>query len=134
MGRAKKHRPTLKPAGPWGERIDRLIRANGWPESEWRRHFGVPEKAVRRIRYGRGRASVKFVLALQALENLYRDQLDALDRGEIAARGRLRCCFVDLPQGAAGRPADLQAVGQVTELFDRQKNASPGVPSAPVRR
>lgn len=116
---SEKRRLKLNPSGIFGKRIDRLIRATGWRQSELPRHFGISAKAIRRVRYGRGRASVDMVLALQALESLHRDQLDALDRGLVVIRGRSRYCFVDPLPEAIRRPADLQGIGATTWISNR---------------
>lgn len=105
----KAKRPKPKPAGLWGTRVDALIRALGWPQSEWCRHFGFSARAVRRVRYG-GRPRLAFVLRVRKLEVAYAAELEALAQGLIATRGRLRYCWIELPRPPA-RPPDLQHLG-----------------------
>jgi hypothetical protein len=121
VGATQKRRAKLKPAGIWGPRIDRVIRAMGWRQAELPRHFGLSAKTIRRARYGRGWISVDLVLALDALERLYRQELDAYDKGLIVSRGGQRYVFIDLPSHTVNRPPDLEGVGAVAGMFKPQK-------------
>lgn len=100
--------PKKKPAGSWGARVDALIRACGWPQSEWRKHFGCSEQAVRRVRYG-GRPKVEFLRRLRNLEGAHAEELEALAEGLIVTRGRVRYCWIEPTQ--LTRPEDIRDLG-----------------------
>ena len=115
----KRRRPKATPAGLWGTRVDALIRAMGWPQTEWRGHFGCSAQAVRRVRYG-GRPRVAFIHRLRKLEAAYAQELEALAQGLIATRGRKRYCWIDPPRPPT-RPADLQDLGQGLGAYQDRK-------------
>ncbi len=114
-------RRRSKPAGLWGVRVDALIRALGWPQSEWRLHFGFSAGAVRRVRYG-GRPRVAFVLRLRKLEATYAAELEALAQGIIQVRGRVRYDWQpDKRSRVPTRPPDLQDLGQGLGAYHDEK-------------
>jgi hypothetical protein len=96
-------RAKRKPSGPWGRKVDDLIRAMGWPQRDWVRHFGASVQTVRRVRYG-ARPKLTFVRRLRQLERDYESELQCLAQGLITTQGRVRYSWVELPEPA--RPAD----------------------------
>jgi len=85
-------------------RLQRLLRATGWPQRDWRRHLGFGPRAVRRILRG-GRPKIVFLENLAALEGAYAREIEAFERGDIVVRGRRRYVWMKrLP----ARPPDLQ--------------------------
>jgi hypothetical protein len=60
------------------------------------------------VRYG-GHPTVRFVLRLRRLEQLFAIELEALAKGLIVARGGVRYDWRD--PASFGRPAELQDIG-----------------------
>jgi hypothetical protein len=85
-----RRRPKLKPSKPWGVRVDALIRACGWPRRKWRLSFDLSPAQVTRIRYHGTHVKVGFLLQLKRLESAYAKELEALAKGLIVTRGRVR--------------------------------------------
>ncbi len=102
-----------KPAGPWGQRVDDLIRACGWTQVEAGRHFGIDPRMVERVRLGRGKnPKVKFLRQLATLEKAYSEERAGYHQGAIHYFGRERVSFLSRSGSRSSRPADLAALEQ----------------------
>jgi hypothetical protein len=118
----KPHRRQKRLDEFWGVRVDALIRACGWPQKDWRKHFGFSAQTVRRVRYG-APPKLDFVRSLRKLEEAYATELEALAGGLIVTRGRSRYCWIDIPRPAPFvRPPDLRDLGAAGLLDQNRKS------------
>jgi hypothetical protein len=102
-----------KPAKGWGERVDKLIRATGWPSKDWPRHFGLGLRALNRIRLRGKLPWLWFLTRLEALEREYASEIQALAQGAIAhARPDALRLAARGGQAAVATPAGLPGTGR----------------------
>ncbi len=106
----------------WAVRVQRVMRALGWPKELMARELGlVSPRAVQRLLDG-GRPTVEVLLRLQKIETTYAGEIQAY----IPGRGRRKKAYLWPPRWVGclnrrwiggpevkppSRPADLQALG-----------------------
>jgi hypothetical protein len=100
--------PLLNPQPSWIPRLQRLIRAKGWPQRDWRRHLGFGPAAVHRVLRG-GRPKLLLLENLARLEGVHAREIEAFERGYVIVRGRRRYVWTDL--SGPVRPPDIAKLG-----------------------
>lgn len=107
-------------SGPWTKRLLLLKKSCGWTLQRLANELGFSDrKPVNRVIHG-GRASVRFVLRLQGLENLHAEQIKRWVESGGRARPKKSTAFPPdwvecrerwFPEDeSAARPADLEAL------------------------